>query len=434
MSILTLQIGQCGNQVGQALYECIASQMINSSPASQSVAGEVFFDYDEKNKKYEAKSLLVDMEPKVINECLISKKLEGLWDYNKNFTFAKQEGSGNNWAYGYNIHGPACKEDILTKFTTLLEKTDYVDAVILFQSLAGGTGSGVGSYLLQTIREEYPDLVIANIAIAPHLTGEVIVQNYNTILTLSNLYDNSDGIFIIENDLLNLICKTLLHLKKPGLKDMNRVLANMLCSVFYPVLPNSNGSYYSSLQNNLKLSEVLTGMLVCNPSYKLLTLKNVPQMPESYKDFSNDTWQGLEKRIFQMLVANCSEADINWSVTTKSKNFNKSISNLLIARGDKVDEQKFDLITSKEFYSQKISNRYSLIKDANNFLNNDKSMSLLSNSQAFVTPLETISNNATRMLHAKAYVYQYEKSKLSVDEFTEALAKVEQIHHNYLEI
>lgn len=434
MSLITLQIGQCGNQVGQALYECIANQMINSSPASQAVAGEVFFDYSEKSKKYEAKSLLVDMEPKVINECLNSKKLENLWDYNKNYTFSKQEGSGNNWAFGYNIHGPACKDDILNKMSTLLEKTDFLDAILFFQSLAGGTGSGVGSYLLQTIREEFPDLIIANIAVAPHLTGEVIVQNYNTMLTLSNLYDNSDGIFIIENDLLNLICKTLLHLKRPGLKDMNKVLANMLCSAFYPVLPNSTSSYYSSLQNNLKMSEVLNGMLVCNPSYKLLTLKNVPQMPESFKDFSNDTWQGLEKRIMQMLVANCSEADINWSTTTKSKNFNKSISNLLIARGEKVDEQKLDLVTNKEYYSQKISNRYAILKDANNFANNDKSMTLISNCQSFVTPLETISNNATRMLHARAYVYQYEKSKLTIEDFNEALAKVEQIHHNYQEI
>lgn len=300
--------------------------------------------------------------------------------------------------------------------------------------MAGGTGSGVGSYLLESIRDEFEDVSIMNVTIAPHLTGEVIVQNYNTILTMSKLYDYSDGIIIIENDLLNLICKTLLHLKKPGLKDMNRVLVNMLCSIFYPVLPNPNSSYCSILQNQLKFSEILNTLLVTSPAHKLLTLKNVPQMPDSYKDFSNDTWQGLEKRIIQMLVANCSEADINWSVTTKSKNFNKSISNLFIARGDKVDDVKFDQICSKDLYSQKSSYKYTVLKDAHQFSRNDKSISLLSNSQAFIGPLETISKNASRMFHAKAYVYQYEKSELTTDDFEEALAKVEQIHHNYQEL
>jgi hypothetical protein len=157
-------------------------------------------------------------------------------------------------------------------------------------------------------------------------------------------------------------------------------------------------------------------------------------MPDSYKDFSNDTWQGLEKRIIQMLLANCSEADINWSVNTKSNNFNKTIANLFIARGDKVEDIKFDAVCAKELYSKKVSSKYSILKDAHHFSRNDKSISMLSNSQAFIRPLETISSNASKMFHAKAYVYQYEKSKLTHDDFEEALAKVEQIHQNYSEL
>jgi Tubulin len=434
MSIITLQVGQCGNQIGQAFYDLIVHEMINATPASQALAGEIFFDYEEKSKKYVAKSLLIDMEPKVIYECLGSQKRENLWDYNKNMTFYKQEGSGNNWAYGYNIHGPSCREEIIQKFSTMLEKTDFLDAVVFFQSLAGGTGSGVGSYLLESIREEFQDLSIMNIAIAPHLTGEVIVQNYNTVFTLSNLYDHSDGILIVENDILNLICKNLLHLKKPNLQDMNKVLVNMLCSVLYPALPNQNASYYSLLQNHFRVSDTLTGFLTSSPAYKLLTVKNVPQMPDSYKDFSQDTWQGLEKRIYQMLISNTSEANISWSTTTKSSNFNKSIANLLIARGNNLEEQHFDLIGSKDVYTKAISTGYKYIKDTHNFNKNVKSLSLLSNSQAFLQPLEIVSKNAYNMFHAKAYVYQYEKSKLTGDDFLAALAKIEQIHHNYQEL
>jgi len=40
-------------------------------------------------------------------------------------------GSGNNWAYGYNYHGPKCIEDVLIKLDKLLEKIDYLDGLVL---------------------------------------------------------------------------------------------------------------------------------------------------------------------------------------------------------------------------------------------------------------------------------------------------------------
>jgi tubulin delta len=46
--------------------------------------------------------------------------------YYKKLSFTKQEGSGNNWAYGYNVHGPKTEEEILKRVNRLLEETDYM--------------------------------------------------------------------------------------------------------------------------------------------------------------------------------------------------------------------------------------------------------------------------------------------------------------------
>lgn len=127
------------------------------------------------------------MEPKVVNSCLNSKK-NGEWLYDSKSTYCKQEGSGNNWAYGYNHHGPQCESPILEEFRVLLEKIDYVQSLLFFQSLAGGTGSGVGSYLLESVKDNYPKYNILNISVMPHLTGEVILQSYNCVLSLSAIY------------------------------------------------------------------------------------------------------------------------------------------------------------------------------------------------------------------------------------------------------
>lgn len=46
-------------------------------------------------------------------------------------------------------------------------------------------------------------------------------------------------------------------------------------------------------------------------------------MGEKAKEFSNYNWNSLEKRLFQMMISNTSEAAINWGTTVESKSFQK---------------------------------------------------------------------------------------------------------------
>jgi tubulin delta len=79
----------------------------------------------ERENALTAKSILVDMEAKVVNKCLErhggGASSQCAWRYSPELAFFKQEGSGNNWAYGYNAHGSACKEKILERLRRLLE-------------------------------------------------------------------------------------------------------------------------------------------------------------------------------------------------------------------------------------------------------------------------------------------------------------------------
>lgn len=57
-----------------------------------------------------AKAFLIDMEPKVVNKNL---SLNKAWSYTNKYSTVKQEGSGNNWAYGCFKHGNTVKEELL---------------------------------------------------------------------------------------------------------------------------------------------------------------------------------------------------------------------------------------------------------------------------------------------------------------------------------
>ncbi len=218
-------------------------------------------------------------------------------------------------------------------------------------------------------------------------------------------------------------------------------MTTMLSSFFYPVLSDKKRNYFSVLQNRLSVSDLLNEQLVTNPLYKLLNLKNLPQMPDSHKNFSANLWSALEKRVIQMSISNTTEGNTNWTVKPGSQGAYKAISNLLIVRGESMGltdamerDYKFPLIANKDIYSNKISTSHMILKDNHRFNNNTKSLCLMSNSQAYLKDLETLTKNTYKMIHAKAYAYQYEKYGLTLDDFEEALARVEQIHHNYSQL
>ncbi len=142
--------------------------MKNSSECLASVISDSYFTINHENKLF-ANSLLIDMEAKVIEKCLkgifIYKFKESNnkgWNYYEENIINKQSGSGNNWANGFFNHGPSIENLLIEKFSIFAEKFDYIDSVVLINSLAGGTGSGLGSYVNILIKDYFPTVNLFN--------------------------------------------------------------------------------------------------------------------------------------------------------------------------------------------------------------------------------------------------------------------------------
>jgi|JI9StandDraft_2_1071091.scaffolds.fasta_scaffold485122_2 tubulin delta len=165
MAVPFIQLGQCGNQVGEALFERMYQEGCKASAGHQAMLSYFF---DESPKGNVAKAFLIDMEPKVVNKNL---NMQRSWKYNKDYSVVQEEGSGNNWAYGCRIHGPRVSSKILNRIRKMFEEEDYVKCMFQIQSLAGGTGSGLGTFIMQLLGENFPKLEKINICIMPHLSG-----------------------------------------------------------------------------------------------------------------------------------------------------------------------------------------------------------------------------------------------------------------------
>lgn len=164
----------------------------------------------------------------MVQNCLKeTKSAKGgiIWNFREENSFFKQGGSGNNWALGYDNFGQQEAEIVNNIIRGSLERTDYFGGFQVLQSLAGGTGSGLGTHLVESLRDENPKKTIVNFSVWPYITGEVVLQNYNVLLTLQGLLNDSSAVVTVFNDEVLTICRELLKIKRPAYSTLNQVIA-----------------------------------------------------------------------------------------------------------------------------------------------------------------------------------------------------------------
>jgi tubulin delta len=117
----------------------------------------------------------------------------------------------------------------------MCEKFDYIDSIVLINSLAGGTGSGLGSYVNIILKDYLPTINLLNASIFPHNAGEVVVNSYNTLFSLSESYKVSDMMSVINNQEIFDICREIYKDKKIGFENLNHIISKHLISALIPV-------------------------------------------------------------------------------------------------------------------------------------------------------------------------------------------------------
>ncbi len=180
-----------------------------------------------------------------------------------------------------------------------------------------------------------------NVAIWPYSTGEVILQNYNVLLTLKSLLTNSDGIIPLYNDDVLSACRHLLKVPRPSYKIMNTVIAQSLLTILFPAA-NSPTSDHLALWDSSSVGNSLSNLtqtLCTSPAHRLLTLLTLPTCDHHVSSFNADLWDALVQRVKQMLLTRSSEHKVNWQIHPGDKRAVRSLADLLVMRGDKVYEE-----------------------------------------------------------------------------------------------
>jgi len=233
--ILSIHVGQCGNQIADSFWRLILKEhglhesgaVKDSTLVKANTNQEVFF-HKVREGKYVPRAVLVDLEPGVIAR-IESGEMSELFD--EGSIIRKLPGAANNWARGYNVEGERVIDQIMNTIDSAVEKTKSLQGFLITHSIGGGSGSGLGSLIIERLRQAYPKKKIFTFSVVPSpLISDAAVEPYNAILSLQKIRENADCAILLDNEALFRIAKTRLQ-RSPNYMDLNHIVALIMSSV-----------------------------------------------------------------------------------------------------------------------------------------------------------------------------------------------------------
>lgn len=237
--IITVQVGQCGNQIGMEFWKQLCAEHgISSSGVLEEFATDgtdrkdVFF-YQADDEHYIPRAVLLDLEPRVINSITSQNesKFANLFNPENIFMSKHGGGAGNIWASGYE-QAEGLYEEIFDIIDREADGSDSLEGFVLCHSIAGGTGSGMGSYVLERLNDRFPKKLIQTYSVFPQTAeaSDVVVQPYNSLLTLKRLTQSADCVVVLDNTALNRIASERLKIQNPTLDQINQLVSTIMAA------------------------------------------------------------------------------------------------------------------------------------------------------------------------------------------------------------
>jgi tubulin epsilon len=253
--ILSIQVGQCGNQIGSRFWDLALREHANRGVLFDDAMSS-FFKFEERNfgeaPIIKARAMVVDMEEGVINQ-LLKSDIGELFD---NHQLIKDvSGAGNNWAHAFYEYGRNYTKIIVEKLQKMMEECDSPQCFMLMHSIGGGTGSGLGSFIVKTLADEYPEMYKFTVSVFPSKDDDVITSPYNSILSLNQLINCADCVLPIDNQSLIDVCErvetdTKKENSRSALGNVNNVNSNYSNNYNSGSILNSNKNVLEFGKNN----------------------------------------------------------------------------------------------------------------------------------------------------------------------------------------
>lgn len=235
--IISLHIGQAGVQVANACWElyCLEHGIKQSgelteekiaNPGSDSLS--TFFS-ETSGGKHVPRAVFLDLEPSVVDE-VRNGAYKDL--YHPEQLITGKEDAANNYARGHYTVGKEIVDHALDRIRKLADNCTGLQGFLVFSSVGGGTGSGLGSLLLERLSVDYGKKSKLGFTVYPSpAVSTSVVEPYNSVLSTHSLLEHTDVAVMLDNEAIYDICRRSLGIQRPTYSNLNRLIAQVVSSL-----------------------------------------------------------------------------------------------------------------------------------------------------------------------------------------------------------
>merc|ERR1719242_238051 len=192
----------------------------------------VFLDMEEGEhgeERWRPRTLCLDLDPSTLDNVRAST-MGAL--FKPDNLLCGQNSSRGCFGVAHYTEGFELIEPAMDRFRQEMEACDCPTGAQFLHSMAGGTGSGLTSYLQIKITDEYVGFCNQSHSLLP--TDEVshnVVEPYNAIMALHLLFDHVDLATLYENQAVHRILEKLCGNNNSSFAEVNKVIAQSIANV-----------------------------------------------------------------------------------------------------------------------------------------------------------------------------------------------------------
>jgi len=231
--VLTINIGQCGVQLGETIWRqyCHEHKIGKDGKMKKKCEDTSFICFFEETtaEQYVPRNIFIDLEPNCIDDV---KASDYAAIFHPEYMIQGKEDAANNFARGHYTVGKEKIEKFNDRLRKLVDQCNNVQGFCINHAVGGGTGSGLGSLLLERVAVDYRKKSKLGFEVYPSpIISNCVVEPYNALLTTHWLLDHTEVSVVLDNEQIYEICQRWLDIKRPSYDNLNRLICKTISSM-----------------------------------------------------------------------------------------------------------------------------------------------------------------------------------------------------------